>query len=222
MFGAYFGLAVSYQFPSPPKEPDQGTVPDLLSLLGTLCLWIYWPSFVAGAAVADSQQQERAFVNTILALSSSTVLAFISSSYLNSRNNNHFRPADIQNATLAGGVAIGCTANLTMNSLCAVLIGSTAGIVSTIGYNFIQPYLEHHHHIHDTCGVHNLHAMPSLVGALASVVLAAYNSSNGMSHDADIYGGTYEGQWWRQLAAIPVCITFAIVAGSLLGSFLRP
>lgn len=58
------------------------------------------PSFVAGAAVADSEQQQRAIVNTILSLSASTIAAFWMSSFLSS--NKRFRPVDIQNATLAG------------------------------------------------------------------------------------------------------------------------
>ena len=55
---------------------------------------------MAGAAVADSDQQQRAIVNTILALSASTIAAFWMSSFLSS--NKRFRPVDIQNATLAG------------------------------------------------------------------------------------------------------------------------
>lgn len=84
----------------PKRQPEMGNTPDLFSLIGTLFLWIYWPSFVAGAAVADSDQQQRALVNTILALSSSTVVAFITSSVCSA--DKRFRPVDIQNATLAG------------------------------------------------------------------------------------------------------------------------
>ena len=61
---------------------------------------LHRPSFVAGAAVADSDQQQRAIVNTILSLSASTLCAFWMSSYLS--KNKRFRPVDIQNATLAG------------------------------------------------------------------------------------------------------------------------
>ena len=52
----------------------------------------------AGAACADSDQQQRAIVNTILALSSGTITAFFSSSFFNTKG--QFRPVDIQNATL--------------------------------------------------------------------------------------------------------------------------
>jgi len=96
--------------------------------------------FVAGAAVADSQQQERAIVNTILSLSVSTVCTFWLSSILS--KNGRFRPVDIQNATLAGGVAIGCTANLSMSAFAAVMIGATAGLTSAFGFNVLQPILE--------------------------------------------------------------------------------
>jgi ammonium transporter Rh len=59
MFGAYFGLSISLVLGKPPAEPEMGNSPDIFALIGTLFLWIYWPSFVAGAAVADSEQQQR-------------------------------------------------------------------------------------------------------------------------------------------------------------------
>jgi hypothetical protein len=42
MFGAYFGLSVSLVLGKPSSEPQMGNSPDLLSLIGTLFLWIYW------------------------------------------------------------------------------------------------------------------------------------------------------------------------------------
>jgi len=221
MFGAYFGLTVAWVLGKPKSEPSMGTVPDIFSLIGTVFLWIYWPSFVAGAAVADSEQQGRALVNTILSLSASTVATFSLSALLGS--NSVLRPVDIQNATLAGGVAIGCTANLNMSPFGAIMIGTTAGIVSTLGYNYLQPYLEKNWGLHDTCGIHNLHAMPSVVGALASVILAGYKDNN-HGHDSNIYGQAVNGTgvlWWSQFVAIFVCISFAVSTGLVLGYLLK-
>jgi len=215
MFGAYFGLAVSMMLGKPSSEPEMGNTPDVFSLIGTLFLWVYWPSFVAGAADADSLQQQRAIVNTILSLAASTVAAFWMSSLLS--KNGRFRPVDVQNATLAGGVAIGCVANLTLSAFGAVMIGITAGIVSTFGYNVLQPMLEERIGLHDTCGIHNLHAMPSVIGGISSVILAGYKGTLGKSHDVVIYGNLVHVQWWHQLVGIVLCVGFAVSTGLFTG-----
>lgn len=75
LFGAYFGLAVSSRFsePSPRSEKNASTPrSDLLSMLGTLFLWVFWPSFNSVLAV----EKDRAIFNTCLALAVSAVAAF--------------------------------------------------------------------------------------------------------------------------------------------------
>jgi len=76
MFGAYFGLSVAYMLGKPKGSAEGGSVPDIFSLIGTAFLWVYWPSFVGGAAEPNSEQQQRAIVNTIIALAASTVTTF--------------------------------------------------------------------------------------------------------------------------------------------------
>merc|ERR1719295_229433 len=46
-FGCYFGLAVSYVLGAPPndKHNQSDYRGDLFSMIGTLFLWLYWPSF---------------------------------------------------------------------------------------------------------------------------------------------------------------------------------
>ena len=44
----------------------------------------------------------------------------------------------IQNATLAGGVAVGSVANMVIQPWGALLIGFLAGFISVVGYEFIS------------------------------------------------------------------------------------
>ena len=44
----------------------------------------------------------------------------------------------IQNATLAGGVAVGAVADMILTPFGALVMGMIAGSVSTIGYEFIS------------------------------------------------------------------------------------
>ena len=89
---------------------------------------------------------------------------------------------DVQNATLAGGVAMGCCANMLPRPWGAMFIGAWAGVLSTFGFNKIQPFLDRVVGLKDTCGVNNLHGMPSIFGALCSVVLAAISNHDQCLH----------------------------------------
>lgn len=80
-FGAYFGLAVSrvlYRQGWDLHREHEGSVyhSDLFSMVGTLFLWVFWPSF--NAAVADPEDaRHRAILNTYLALVACTITAFV-------------------------------------------------------------------------------------------------------------------------------------------------
>jgi len=219
MFGAYFGLSVAFMLGSPKSQPQLGVVPDVFSLVGTLFLWVYWPSFVAGTTEPSSSGQQMAIVNTVMSLSASTISTFWLSSLL--AKNGRYRPVDIQNATLAGGVAIGCTANMELSAFSAIMIGITAGLVSCFGFNCVQQWLEEHIGLHDTCGIHNLHAMPSVIGAIASVIISGYEQSGDRNHAADVFGKYKDQQWWRQWVSIIFCMGFAIGSGLITGYILK-
>jgi len=220
MFGAYFGLAVSFMLgkPSHGAEHEISHVSDLFSFLGTLFLFIYFPSFNAGELDPNSPEQQRAVVHTVLALCAASVGTFVMSSYLNTTAK--FRPVDIQNATLAGGVAIGATCSLTMQPSDPLLIGLVAGMVSCYGFAKIQPLLEVRFGLHDTRGIHNLHALPSIIGALTSIFITAYKGPRG--HDMPAVF-PYTNQAGHQLAGVlltlVVCIPTGIITGFIMKKF---
>lgn len=95
---------------------------------------MYWPSFNGGGVSGDDQH--RAIVNTYLSLAGCTVATFIASALVNPKRK--FAMEHIQNATLAGGVAVGSVANLMIQPYGALLIGYLAGTLSVLGFHAIQ------------------------------------------------------------------------------------
>ena len=209
VFGAYFGLAVAKVL-GPPKDQahlnsTSGTS-DVLSLVGTLFLWLFWPSFNGGAFTADPIQAGRAVANTVVALLGSCTCTFLLSGIIGGK----LSPADIQNATLAGGVAVGAVARMNMGLGWASVCGSVGGIISTLGYQYIQPFLERKIGLYDTCGVNNLHGMPGLFGSLISCIFCVTAYEPWMSWPKDQIG-------LYQLGSLASTLGMAIITGFITG-----
>lgn len=165
-FGAYFGLGLTIVLTSAKARNvniTSDTTSDRFALLGSMVLWIFWPSFCSAVVAPD--QVQLTVVNTILSLCGATLSTYLMSFVLRRR-----KPAigDIANASLAGGVAIGATCNIVSPAI-AFAIGIAAGALCVIGYVIIQAKLQSKLKIVDTCGVHNLHGMPGLLGGLIAI-----------------------------------------------------
>lgn len=167
-FGAYFGLSMSlvltteYQR-SKPIESDHTS--DRFAMLGSMVLWLFWPSFAT--ALVPLENMPQTVVNTLLALSGATIATYFLSSKLHGGKTSM---VDMANAALAGGVAIGSVCDVAAPAV-AFGIGLLAGTVSVLGYVFLQPVLESKFKLVDTCGVHNLHGMPGLLGGLSAFLV---------------------------------------------------
>lgn len=180
-FGAYFGLAVSFVISkkSKPTSATPTTYGNIIyAMIGTLFLWMYWPSINAGYFPTNGFQRSLIINNTIISLTGSCLSTFATSSLLRKK----FNMEDIINATLAGGVAIGASSGVVVNMGVSLTIGIIAGFVSNIAYAKLMHKLEHGFlGIHDTCGVHNLHGIPGLLGGLISaMVIASYQTWPGL------------------------------------------
>ena len=104
-------------------------------MVGTVFLWLFWPSFNAATA-ATPDAMHRAVMNTYFSLCGCVITTFFMSSLLN--DHKKFVMEHIQNSTLAGGVAIGAVADLMPGPWAAMLIGSIAGIISVIGFSILS------------------------------------------------------------------------------------
>lgn len=198
-FGAYFGLGLAIALTTRQQrqlriETDETS--DRFSMLGSMVLWIFWPSFCS--AVVPAEEMGKTAVNTVLALCGATVITFIASSLLRKGRPSF---ADMANAALAGGVAIGATCNRVSPDR-AFGIGLAAGALCVIGYAKIQPKLDARLRIVDTCGVHNLHGMPGLMGGL----IAAF---------------AVPGVAVAQLAGIACTIVLAFTSGTVAGYLIK-
>jgi len=102
----------------------------------------------------------RAIINTYYSLSASVLASFVTSMFVTSKKKidivcNSIMLAiefltfiakvlftcsqvHIQNATLAGGVAVGAVADMVIEPWGALLIGCCSGVISVLGYAFLS------------------------------------------------------------------------------------
>ena len=193
-FGAYFGLGlVATTAKKMSDEPtcETDSMSNQFSLLGSLVLWVFWPSFTS--AVASPERVVLTAINTVFALAGATIATYIFSKLIRGKVDIE----DIANASLAGGVAIGSTCDIA-NPGMSMLIGLAAGILITVGYSIIAPGIAKIIDGKDTCGVHNLHGMPGLLGGLSAIIIT--------------------GSAGTQIICMIITIAVAFVGGRIVGA----
>jgi ammonium transporter Rh len=197
-FGAIFGISAAVTLTTQKHRETpilSDATSDRYSLLGSMVLWVFWPSFCA--ALVPAEAIPATVVNVIIALCGSTIATYLASVSIRGKIN----AADIANAALAGGVAIGATCDYATHSE-AMIIGLIAGVISTIGFAIFQEKQEKFHKIIDACGVSNLHGIPGIFGGLAAIVVV-----EGLDVGA-------------QLKGILFTVIIAIVSGLLSGKII--
>jgi ammonium transporter Rh len=197
-FGALFGVGVACSMTTKkefetPIEADATS--DRFSLLGSMVLWVFWPSFCA--ALVAVKDIPMAIINVILALCGSTLATYAVSLKLRGK----VSVADIANAALAGGVAIGSTCDKA-SAPAAFVIGILAGAISTGGFALMQEKFQGLIKKVDTCGVLYLHGIPGLFGGFAAMFVA---------------DGINRGD---QIKGILITAVLAIVTGLIAGKLL--
>nr|XP_021387951.1 ammonium transporter Rh type B [Lonchura striata domestica] len=184
-FGAYFGLAVSRVLQQPHKDKrkreeqrDKGQQTDVFAVVGTIYLWIFWPSFTS-STTAHHNAENWAVLNTYFSLVASTVATFILSPLLYEESTP--RMVQIQDATLAVMAMMGMAGEMLATPFGALIAGFLVGLISPLGSRFFTPLLHSRLKIQDTCGVHNTHGLPGVLGALLGTLLTLLAT-------ADTYG----------------------------------
>merc|ERR1712117_162530 len=125
----------------------------------------------------------------------------------------------------------------------SILMGALAGVVSTVGFEYVTPYMAERLKIADTCGVHNLHGMPAILGGFLSILIAGiatkdeYDQFNVAGEDpdksslyetfplnfenGDMWSWTKNYQAGMQAAGMGITLLLAISSGALTGVILK-
>ncbi len=197
-FGALFGLGMIMTMTTKKEyeiEIETDATSDRFAMLGSMVLWLFWPSFCA--ALVPPAQVPGTIVNVVIALCGSTIATYFVSVGLRKK----ISIADIANAALAGGVAIGSTCDHATLKV-AMFIGLLAGVLSTFGFAIILPAIQEKIKKIDTCGVFNLHGLPGLMGGISAIFVVK-------GIDAGV-----------QIKGIIISIVLAIITGYITGIIL--
>uniref|UniRef100_A0A1I8FRZ7 Ammonium_transp domain-containing protein n=1 Tax=Macrostomum lignano TaxID=282301 RepID=A0A1I8FRZ7_9PLAT len=167
VFGAYFGIAASKALTAPGdgknSNDHSGYSSDLFAMIVSTPAW------------ASGDDKHRAVINTYLSLAACTVVAYAASALF---EKGKFEMSHIQNATLAGGVAVGTVADMMIRPYGALIIGCLRRPAQRKKLRAAN--------ILDTCGVNNLQRMPGLLAGLLGIIYSA-------SASLDDYGnGLYQ------------------------------
>lgn len=228
VFGAVFGLScsvgASWRYTrqganSADESSDYSS--NTFALLGTFVLWVFFPSL--NAALAPSSAQARTALNTVLALAGGTTFAFLTSRLFRQKK---FHIVDVQNATVAAGVAISSSASVVVTPGIGLLMGILGSSISVVCLTFLTPWLVSPRscvvRIHDTRGVLAVHGIPGFLAAVAGIIATGIASLEpnifGTPYDVIFRRGTVQAGY--QAAALVITILLAMIGGALVGLLL--
>ncbi|XP_052033680.1 blood group Rh(D) polypeptide [Apodemus sylvaticus] len=217
VFGAYFGLTVAWwlsrSLPRRVVEDIQtekvqmATSSSLFAMLGTLFLWIFWPS--VNSALLEGTKKRNAVFNTYCALAVSTVTATSLSAL--SHPQGRINMVHIHNAVLAGGVAVGAPSCLISSPWIAMVLGLAAGVISIWGAECPRMCLNHM--LQNPSGTHYTFGLPGLLGALAYYCLQIITETG----TAELWIVT---QTVSNIGALSFAVAMGMVTGLLTGCLL--
>lgn len=163
--------------------------------------------------------RHRAIVNTVISITAST----LSSTFVTRATMRKYDMEVMQNAALAGGVIMGAACDIIVHPGFCMLAGMLAGIISAVGFLFLNPLVGEKLNLQDTCGVTWLHGIPGLLGSIAAVAAcgaARHNFENDMQTTALLPqwpGRSSEAYVGYEFVGIGLSLAFSIPPGLLVG-----
>lgn len=171
-FAALFGVIVSKICITKSFDIKTNKHSGLFAMIGTLILFIFWPSF--NGAFATGNSQHRVIVNTFLSLTASSMGGVCFSLIFKKKMNFDV----ILNASIAGGVGIGSSADLVVGPGPSIMIGFVSGSIVACSFEYGNDYKP----FVDVCNVYALHGLCGIIGALSGILSL-------FAIDTDKFGG---------------------------------
>ncbi|XP_069734903.1 ammonium transporter Rh type B isoform X3 [Phaenicophaeus curvirostris] len=139
-FGAYFGLTVSrilrqLHVDKRKKQQEMGHQSDFFAVVGTIYLWIFWPSFTS-ATMVSGDAEPWALLNTYFSLASSTLATFVLLPVLYEENTPQM--VQIQDAALANTAMMGMAGEMLVTPFGALVAGFLAGLIPPLAFRFLM------------------------------------------------------------------------------------
>ncbi len=183
LFGACFGLACSLvlgltdttDYTAAPFDQKPSYTSDTFAFIGSIVLFVLFPSF--NGALAPAGSQFRVVVNTALACCAAALVVIAGDWFGGCQR---FRAFVIQNGVISGGVVMGCAHSMVINQFSAIILGCLAGAGTYLGLRFITPLMNRPRSFpaargavivpRDTRGVLFAHGWPAFLGGLAGMI----------------------------------------------------
>ena len=227
-FGCYFGLTVCMVLSKkarPITNVKISYISNIFAFIGTLFLVLYFPSFNYAVTAQNAFEQNLIVVNTVMSLAGSVLGTFIVSSLGFGRG---LEMENILNATIAGGIIVGAPSTFIYRPGLALFIGVMGGAVSALCFHNLSPKLLDCIGLYDTCGIHNLHGIPGVMGCIWSAIVCGSYNSGFDQNIAAMYsngnflipaGTSFLRQGGLQMAGLFCSLGMSIAFGFLAGIF---
>eukprot|EP01097_Dermamoeba_algensis_P009672 TRINITY_DN68_c0_g1_i2.p1 TRINITY_DN68_c0_g1~~TRINITY_DN68_c0_g1_i2.p1 ORF type:complete len:600 (-),score=132.17 TRINITY_DN68_c0_g1_i2:115-1914(-) len=235
LFGALYGLGATISLSSlwDKKDIDMRSdkhhdltsnySSDIWSIIGTIFLWVTFPSW--NASLAPDTAQHRVAINTFLALTASCVVGYGLSRVFRKRS---FEVRDLQTVTYVGGIALGSAHSLIISPAASLVIGGITAAVAMVFDTFALSYLERRTpenpvKIFDTRHILSFHAVPGFIGGVASIIAVVMNSSSkyGINTEDFIFARGIPRQAGFQTACLFISIGISLLTGLIVGRILH-
>ena len=231
-FGGTFGVVLSVilfcrdnEFTSISNNPHLSNdyFSTVFSFIGTIFLWIFFPSFNVAKIQFKGNNNEKDFsealryrgiINTYLSMVGSLIGTFVFNPMI---HNGKIKVEHLLNSSYVGGIIIGGCCTICTSGWASILIGFIGGSISVLCLWKIKSLFKKNK-LEDTFGILNTFTIPGILGGFLTCIFIA----NLKDEDLRIYifGKNFKeeaNQAGLQVAAICVTLAIAGLSGIITG-----